>query len=67
MINIERYAKEIAKIACSGELFSIQKGQKTPIACSHAICIKCLFFVSGRPIEDCCSVIKRAEWARSES
>lgn len=66
MKNKERIAKEITEIACFGEHFSIQRGRKTPIKCSHAICEKCLFFVQGRTTEDWCSNTKRMEWVNRD-
>ncbi len=64
MTNLEKYSYEIAKIACSGELFSVQRNNKKPISCNSAICLKCLFYDSR--LDDNCSRIKRSQWAKSE-
>lgn len=55
MTNLEKYAFEIAKIACSGELFGVMRGDDKPVSCRSAICRNCLFYNARPDPDDWCS------------
>lgn len=60
MRNKEKYAKEIAEIACDGKSVAADKRTDKINSCDNVPCSKCLFFDS----HDCNKV--RREWAESE-
>ena len=67
MTNLEKYAFEIAKIACSGELFGVMRGDDKPVSCRSAICRNCLFYNARPDPDDWCSQDERSKWAYSEN
>lgn len=66
MTNLEKYAFEIAKIACSGELFGVMRGDDKPVSCRSAICRNCLFYNARPDPDDWCSQNERSKWTYSE-
>lgn len=64
MTNLEKYAHEIARIACRGQLFAVPRDKGRPIPCSYAICRDCLFYDAR--LDNNCSSIKRNQWAKAE-
>ena len=36
MTHLEKYSEDIAKIACSGELFGVMRGNDKPVSCRSA-------------------------------
>ena len=63
MKNKEKYAKEIAEIACNAHSVAVNKITGKPEKCVSLGCIKCLF---SRDNGSCNSIKKRREWAESE-
>lgn len=63
MKNKEKYAKEIAEIACDGCIMAISKSTGKPEKCAFTSCTKCLFL---RDDGLCDSNKKRRKWAESE-
>ena len=55
MTHMEKYSENIAKIACSGELFGVIRGDDKPVSCRSAICQKCLFYTARPDPDDWCS------------
>ena len=66
MTHMEKYSENIAKIACSGELFGVMRGDDKPVGCRRAICKNCLFYNARPDPDDWCSQEKRSKWAYSE-
>lgn len=63
MKNKEKFAKEIAEIACNAHSVAVNKITGKPEKCVSLGCIKCLF---SRDNGSCNSIKKRREWAESE-
>ena len=63
MKNKEKYAKEIAEIACSAHSVAVNKITGKPEKCLSLGCTKCLF---SRDNGSCNSIKKRRQWAESE-
>ena len=66
MTHLEKYSEDIAKIACSGELFGAMRGDDRPISCRSAICQNCLFYTARPDPDDWCSQEERSKWSYSE-
>lgn len=66
MTHMEKYSENIAKIACSGELFGVMRGDDKPVSCRSAICQNCLFYNARPDPDDWCSQDERSKWAYSE-
>ena len=66
MTHLEKYSEDIAKIACSGELFGVMRGDDRPISCRSAICQNCLFYTARPDPDDWCSQEERSKWSYSE-
>ena len=47
MTHLEKYSEDIAKIACSGELFGVMRGNDKPVSCRSAICQNCYSTLHG--------------------
>lgn len=60
MKNKEKYAKEIAELACYGNGIAVDKRTDKIISCDHVPCSICLFYDK----HDCDK--KRREWCESE-
>jgi hypothetical protein len=66
MTHLEKYSEDIAKIACSGELFGVMQGDDSPVSCRNAICQNCLFYNARPDPDDWCSQNERRKWSYSE-
>lgn len=66
MTHLEKYSEDIAKIACSGELFGVMRGDDRPVSFRNAICQNCLFYNARPDPDNWCSQDKRSKWAYSE-
>jgi hypothetical protein len=66
MTHLEKYSEDIAKIACSGELFGVMRGNDKPVSCRSAICQNCLFYTARPDPDDWCSQEERSKWSYSE-
>ena len=66
MTHLEKYSEDIAKIACSGELFGVLRGNDKPVSCRSAICQNCLFYTARPDPDDWCSQEERSKWSYSE-
>ena len=62
MTHLEKYSEDIAKIACSGELFGVMRGDDRPVSCRNAICQNCLFYNARPDPDNWCSQDKRSKW-----
>ncbi len=66
MTHLKKYSEDIAKIACSGELFGVMRGNDKPVSCRSAICQNYLFYTARRDPDDWCSQEERSKWSYSE-
>ena len=66
MTHLEKYSEDIARIACSGELFGVMRGDDRPVSCRIAICQNCLFYTARPDPDDWCSQEERSTWSYSE-
>ena len=64
--HLKKYSEDIAKIACSGELFGVMRGDNRPVSYRNAICQDCLFYNARPDPDDWCSQDKRSKWSYSE-
>lgn len=60
MKNKEKYAKEIAEIACSGSAVAVSRDTGNPVGCNNIRCADCALRDKGG-----CSIALK-EWAESE-
>lgn len=66
MTHLKKYSEDIAKIACSGDLFGVMRGDDRPVSCRSAICQNCLFYTARPDPDDWCSQEERSKWSYSE-
>lgn len=62
MTNMEKFAKQILDIACSGSRLAVSKATLNPTACKGLACKDCLF----HSMDDGSCVSARKKWANSE-
>lgn len=65
MKNKERFAKEIAELACNGSDIAVSKATGNPIDCNIIKCDCCALYKGGTYNDDTCRGALR-EWAESE-
>jgi hypothetical protein len=65
MKNKERFAKEIAELACNAPNIAVSKATGNPICCNNIKCDCCALYKGGIYNDDtCCGALKK--WAESE-